>query len=348
MSKPSEYGALNTKLSVLKRKMLNVGDYEILIEKNSIKDMINVLKEKELYFEILKDLSVEDVHRGEFETRLRAQALKKMKEFKSYLPRRPLEFYNTMFMRYEVEDLKLILRTISRGDEIGEIQDKLLELGHKNIDYRKLEQSPNVEVFVETLKDTIYYYPLRSLTQEDMEAREFHMEMNLENVYFRELYKAAKSLGGIDRDIILDLLGTNIDLINLQFVYRAKKYYNISPEETLNYSIPGGKTLKYLMLKDLIYAPDVRAFLDKISKNRKYRTLFEDVGSDMDIDIRMSRQMNQMFHKYERQYPFTISGLIYFIHRLEYEIKDITTITESIRYKVESSYARALLIRNAL
>ena len=94
-----------------------------------------------------------------------------------------------------------------------------------------------------------------------------------------KIRKKAKKLSKEDERIVIEALGINIDLINIQWIYRAMKNYRISLEEILIYSIPNGYKLTYPKLKELIYSKGVEDFIEKVKKTKSFLISFQIFGN---------------------------------------------------------------------
>ena len=60
--------------------------------------------------------------------------------------------------------------------------------------------------------------------------------------------------------------GAKIDLLNLQWIYRAKKYYNMLPPDISTLLIPIHYRIHVDQLKDLVEAPSVDEFLKLVTR----------------------------------------------------------------------------------
>ncbi|MCT4585609.1 MAG: V-type ATPase subunit [Peptostreptococcaceae bacterium] len=342
MSSLSKYCALKGKISAIKRKMLKLNDYNEIIAKDNISDILNFLKKNTLYEEVLKDFEKKEVHRGDFEFYLKKGYLYEIKKMMKFMSYKEKKFYKALFLRYEVEDLKIILRAVAKSEELSLVEQNLLKISYYSLDYKDLLSSKSVQELVSKLKHKPYYPYLRNLEGEDENRMEFHMEMNLETLYFRELVEKSKLLNTTDRYIILDMIGVNVDLINLQFIYRAIKYYNITPEEILNYTIPLGKYMRINKLKKLAYIKTVDEFFREI-KSSKYNYIFKD--DDLKIEINQLSFFEMFLTKVSKKNPFTIAQIIEFIHLLEFEVRDIISIIEGVRYEIDKKELKKFIIK---
>ena len=236
-------------------------------------------------------------------------------------------------MEYEINDLQLLLRTISRGDENESLESRLVHSKKWGLEcYPKLLACRTVPQFVEALKGTPYYEAVKTITQEDMQKREFHIEMKLYILFYQTFMMRAMKLNKKDAEIAQSLIGTRIDFINAQWIYRAIKYYDISSEEILIYSIPGGNKLTYSKLKDLSYTKQVDKLKEKIEKYLAY-PLFKG-QEDVYLDCMADRYLMQHAKRYCKEGEDIQLAMAY-VYMLGIEKKDLITLTEGIRYGLQ-------------
>ncbi|WP_341877861.1 V-type ATPase subunit [Defluviitalea saccharophila] len=338
------FAAINTKLRVKKRNFLSDEDFHILLTKNSVGEITRYLKENTGYKEVLKNFDPSNVHRGDLEITLVKNIVHQIEDLVAYFQGDYRQFFLSLLIEYEIEDLKLILRMISRNEDISKMKDRLIHSEkYSHLDYERLLQSKNVEQFLENLKDTIYYRPLKTITDEDITKRDFHIEMKLETLFYGILIEKSSKLSKEDEKIIKESIGTNIDLINIQWIYRAMKNYSISSEEILIYCIANGYKLNYSKLKELVYSKNAEEFIEKIKKT-KYAFIFPN-DQDIFIERRIKRYLYNLYLHWRKQNSMNIMECISYIHFLQYEVKDIISVIESIRYNLDKDFSKRYLIR---
>jgi len=142
--------------------------------------------------------------------------------------------------------------------------------------------------------------------------------------------------------------GLLADLYNIQWVYRGKKFYNLSPEELLNYTINFGDKITFRERKAMCYAKNLEE-LYKMITNTIYGFLFK--KEEMYRDIYMERRINRfMYYKLkalDRQFSLSIIQTIDFVWSFEFEKKDIISILEAIRYDIPPEEAKKFLVKVA-
>ena len=343
MSSVQKYAAVNAKVRALKSRLLRDEDYKNMLAMENEVEIVRYLKEKTGYSHVLKDIDPDSYNRQDFEFCLRKAILDDYDKITHFLTGESKQVFRVLTMvRYEVEDLKLILRSISRGEDPAQIAGRFLRKeSFTGVNREELVKARSIEDFIEQLKGTIFYRPLKTLTQEDMEKRQFHMEMNMDNAYFNLLFKHIEKLDPEDRELMLMQVGTNVDLQNIHFIYRALAFYKLTGVEIFNYALPFGYYLKGKTLKRICFSETPENFMTEM-KSTHYWPLLERGISD----IFMERAMSQaLYDNYQTVGSMNITQVIEYYHRIEFEMRDIISITEAVGYGMEYDDARKYLIR---
>jgi V/A-type H+-transporting ATPase subunit C len=231
-----------------------------------------------------------------------------------------------------VENLKLYLRTLSRNKKMVNLKSHLILTNiHTNLNYDDLDKATNIRDFMEGIKDTIYYKPLVPFLDEEPAQMIFHMEMVLDKFYFDKLYISATKLKKKDRDIMLELLGINIDILNIQWIFRGRRFFDISSEELFNFTLIHGRRYDEKTLKNLCYM-ELEDFRNLISKG-DYKDLFQD--KEYMMERAMERHIYNMLDEYTKKSSLSIALPIIFLFKFEYEMRDLFTIIEGVHYHFE-------------
>eukprot|EP00831_Metopus_contortus_P083181 TRINITY_DN9157_c0_g1_i1.p1 TRINITY_DN9157_c0_g1~~TRINITY_DN9157_c0_g1_i1.p1 ORF type:complete len:289 (+),score=30.78 TRINITY_DN9157_c0_g1_i1:423-1289(+) len=257
------------------------------------------------------------------------------------------KFLKTYFMRFEIEDLKLYLRTFISRDDISKIKKFMVVSGvYGVLDYDKLSKSTSLEDFIDNLNGTEYHRILKYYLNENPLKMMFYMEMGLDQYYFKKMYKSSLTLYKEDREILIESLGKNSDIQNLQWIYRGLKYYKLSPEELLNYTFSTGYYIKYKQLKELCYTLDTDELLAKIQKT-KYGDLFkENNNSEVFFELEMEKYLFRLMISIQRNHPMSIIDSIVYMHKKEFEMRDLFTLLEAKRYGISTDEISKFLIHN--
>lgn len=342
MNPYASYRAINTKLHRKKGMLLKQNEWEKLVGYRNVNQVVEFLKRREEYKPFILLYETRELHRAELEVILSRYRVKETESILHYLSGPYKGFFRVFLMEYDIHDLQLILRTIVREEEMKGIENNLIHSKQYGLSiYDKLIGCKSIPQFIEMLRGTPYYDALKTVTEEDLTRREFHMEMKLYVLFYKTLLEAAEKLSKKDYEIIREIVGLRIDWINVQWIYRAMKYYDISHEEMLIYSIPGGSKLSYSKLKKLIYVPSIESFKRLAGEYLSYN-LFKE-AQDTFLDCKIERYR---YHALLRcaQDEESIRSAITYIYLLETEMNDLISVTEGIRYTLPESQIRRYLV----
>lgn len=346
MDNVTRYAALNTKVRALEGKLLKDEDYMNLITKKSIPEVAAYLKQKTHYNKSLNKLGDMEIHRSALEVSIKESHINDLEELIYYFKDEYREFFKSLFVRYEIEDLKSIIRSIKTGTDKVMRKDSFTRIGvYSPVNINSLLTSKSVRDLIKNLRGTLYYNYLRPIAESKDDICLFSIEMALDLAYFDLFYRNLKLINKHDRDIVEGIQGINVDLLNLQWIYRGLKFYNLPPEELFNYTIAYGKEFNKNMIKQMCYSKSLDEF-QKTVLNTKYKFLFDNENTkDIFMERRILRYQYFMIRSLKRKGGMDISQVIAYSLLLEFEVRDIISIIENIRYGMPVEEARKFLIR---
>ncbi len=344
MANERRFSAINTKLRVMRSRFLDDTDYIALMEKERVSDQVQYLRDHTDYGQVLSELhDLEDIQQVQIE--LDRFLIIQFKKILKYFTDNYEKFYRAYMFRFETEDLKLYLRSLARGEDLAKFEDASMIRGeYYSFSYDKLKTAKSLDDFIEKLKGTKFYDVLYPYRHEDYSRLLFYMEMNLDRMYFSELFESTSLLGKTDRKIYTDFLGENIDLLNIEWIYRGLKFYNLMPEELINYTLANGKLYKYRDLKDLCYG-DIENLKASVEKSPYKELVSEEKDIDLFMKIRLQRHLYDMFKNTFTKGKLDLSISNAYLHLLEFEIHDIVSILEAKKYGLSYYEAKEYLIR---
>ncbi|HRX42925.1 MAG TPA: V-type ATPase subunit, partial [Clostridia bacterium] len=207
----------------------------------------------------------------------------------------------------------------------------------------KLIKSKDSLEFIENLKGTEYYDVLRPFTGTGVKINLFNLEMVLDLHYFKFLYKRMKKyLTGKDFMPLEESFGVKTDVLNMLWIYRCKKYYNMKKEIIRSYILPFNAGIRKETLNRLIEAEDIEEFLE-IAGTTKYSSIFiRDI--DGFFEVNFADYMYNIHMKLFRKYPLSVTAAVDYIHMKEYELSNIISIIEGIRYGLPAEKIRKFVV----
>lgn len=342
-----KYSSVNAKARALYGKLLSKEDYDELTAKKSVQEVAVYLKNRTGYCDLLVGINEADVHRGELERLFRTSLYSDFIKFFKYLRGKPGKFLKAAFLRYEIEDLKVLLRVVNTEHDPLSVKDSLVFLKkYSTLDFHRLILSKSTTEFIENLKGSIYFKVLSPFIDKKDRQNLFDMEMALDLHFFLMILKLKdKLLSGGDRKSISHSFGVEIDIQNLQWIYRCKKLFKLSKEITLNHVIPYWYRLAREQLVQLSESRDVEEFKSLVSKT-KYARLFKPAEEHL-WETNYLNFMYRMYKFHLRTDYFNLGTLMAYLHLKEMDIRNIVTLIEGVRYSLPKEEIKSYLIGNA-
>lgn len=337
MYKVKTHAAANAKAKAILGRLLKDEEYDALLKLETVEEVLEYLKNNTHYAKIFED---EALQLEEYEVLIKKYFFNVYEKLYHFYIDAYRSFFKAMFCRYEVENLKLFIRVLSRNESLKDLRDHLIYSQlYSNLDYDQLEKAVSVRELLEMIDHTIYHEPLVLFLEEDSERMIFHMEMILDRIYFNQLKAAIESLKRKDRALMLELLGINIDILNVQWIYRGRLFFDISSEELFNFTLEGGRRYDYKALKSLCYMEleDFRRFIS----DGDYKDIFQD--REYMMERAMERHLYYRLDEYTKDAGLSIVLPVVLLFKFEYEMRDLFTIMEGKKYRFDN--IKDLLIR---
>lgn len=345
MDNVTRFAAVNAKIKAMEGKFLKDEDYMNLLRLNSVPEVAGYLKEKTAYSEVLSSVDVENIHRGMLENLIKQNMVKHIDRIIHYFTGNYKDFIKTLYAKYEIEELKVIARAVYNGKSASDFRGSAFLGKYGRLNQHEIFEAKCIRDIINALADSQYYKFLKPLVDGDAAENLFRFEMVLDMFYYTILQKEWNKLSKGDRDILHRAQGIIADTLNLQWIYRGKKFYKLSSEELLNYTINIGYRLNYNFLKTLCYTSSLEEFF-KLVKRTRYSFMFkEDETTDIYMERRLERHTYFALKELERNHSLSIISAFSYIIFLEFEVKDIIAIVEAIRYKIPAEHAHKYIIR---
>lgn len=341
-----QFSTVNTKVSALKSQMLGDDEFNDILKLDTVREVYDYLLEKTDYVEVLWSLKDTRIHRGEVESALYKYNIYNMEKLMYYLNDDYKSFLKKYKVRYEVEDLKLVIEGVTGRSKLKNIENHILSSSkYTKIDFADLLKQTTLNKVLEKIKHTKYYRLLLPYAENIDEKFNFYIEMVLDRYYYNQLFIATKRLNSRDNKKSIELIRRNIDMLNLEWIYRGIKFYDMSKEEILNFILDHGYNYDYYQLKNLIYESDLKQLITILSKG-EYGFLF---NHEVDIDLYMERRIERyLYYKTLNLYKTSILSfgkVMAYIQLIEFEVKDLISIIESKRYRLPANETAYYLIR---
>lgn len=326
------YSGLITKTRAMEGNLLTEEELRQMTELATVNEAINYLKGTCAYGEIYQGRDG-TWHRGQAEAVIvnsLYQDFEKLYRFADAGQRLALQY---VFFRYEVDILKRCLKALLQdGEEDGGIYVDEFFYQHARFSIESVKKAANLSEFEQALAGTPY--ETVSMQMHNSVGNVYAgYAVGLDIYYYTSVFKNIKRMKSSSvKQILLDIYGTQIDWLNIMWIYRSKRFYDQTPAELAVSTIPFHYRLKKEELQGLIKAADI-AEMKKILVETEYFK-GKEAFVQMENEISYKKVIDTMYRKVSRKYPVSIAPVLKYIYEKEQEILRLTTIIEGVRYQL--------------
>lgn len=325
------YSYAQAKTRALQGLMLSSEDWHFLLQMKNLGDVVEYLGGTD-YAKALAGMAATPEPEPEILTRTLYRTL-----FSDYaalarsVPSHAARLLTALAARYEAEDLKTLLRGIHSGASAAAIRSLLYHpVPFSRLPIADLLEARQLNAAIDLLAATPYHRPLtHALPQCIAQDRLFPLEIAVDRTVLDQLDAAASSLKGPDRRGANRLTGCLFDCLNLTWLVRLRHYYNLSPEEAINYTGPRGRSLSLQQLGRLARCQDLGDFLAALES--PYRDVLEQSGSWQQVELLLHRYLSGQLVSNMRGDPFQVRLQVAWLLFKEDEIKSLRSLFSAIQ-----------------
>lgn len=338
-----QYSGLITKTRAMQGRLLKREDYVRISEFETVEELISFLKESKGYqrtYESHDDI----VHRSQVEAVIHDSLYAdymRLYQFANGEQRAGLEL---IFFRYEVNVLKLCLEYVAKGGRnfnLGYLN--LFFDAHSSYQTQAVVQASSMEEMIAAVAGTPYEAVFRRIESiEGMTIGERAVLLDI--YYFTKVWSKIDSLRDPKmKKIFQRVIGTEIDWLNIMWMYRAKRFYQMKPTEILKIMIPVRYRLKKEESKQLMEADTIEIFLELLGKTAYFSG--KDAIVNLGDEITYRKIMDRTYRDVCKKYPASIAPVMRYLYEKENEIDILTTSLEGIRYRIPPKEIQDLILR---
>jgi len=155
-----------------------------------------------------------------------------------FLPRASGELIAWYNRRFEIENLKTVLRAVHYGVARARAQASFIPLRSSRWRWETLLEAGSIPSVVDQIRDSPHARPLEhAMERYQAEQRLFYLEAALDLAYFQKLVRLIESQRGKEGADARRFLGRWIAVQNLLWAYRYRIYGRMTPEEIINFTL---------------------------------------------------------------------------------------------------------------
>lgn len=331
------YSGISTKIRGMRSQLLQEQDYERMSSMSSVMEAVEYLKQKPAFADAFSMTQEQAMHRSTVERLLfftEYNDYKKIYRFSGAKVRKYLKFY---FANFERTVLRSVYRKIVDGSQSELFLEGLGDFFKKHVsfDSEKVMNANTEKEFVEALYGSPYYAWLHPLLEQGALSL-YECEMAIDSYIFTNMWKKQKK--NFNEDELQSLCrtyGCQLDLLNLMWIYRAKKYYDLNRTELYQMLLPVHYKVSKEKIQQMVEAVDVEEFqalLKQTYYGEKYGVKMEHNENGFYIE-HIYYALLYYLHKREfARQPFSIAAVSSYLYMKHLETKRLVTAIEGIRY----------------
>ena len=301
--------SINAKLKAMYSKKLKKEDLEDLMKQNHIKDAIILLKSK---IDNLEDLSNE-AKRLELENALDNIIIMDIKKINQYLRGNNKKIWQKYILKYKIDTIKKIYENLISQENIN--IENAIWTNMLFEDLKPLLNTTSQEEFIQQIPNV----KIKGIFQTS--KNNFELENSLDKYYLESFLQEVK---GKNKDIE-DILKFKIDLLNILWTYRCKKYYGIVDENIL---INSFSKIDINTIREVEKITSIEELKQILSS-----TVYKDIIKK-DVEKDLKRALYKKSKRNFRKDILNLNTVFSYFDMIEIEKENIITIIEGIRYKL--------------
>lgn len=318
--------------------LLGASDLAALSEAPDLASLVAGLRHTQ-YGAYLEGLKEKEVTSREFARAIKNRLGAAYRSVAQGSPMQSRRVLGQLYRRYEVNNLKAILRGIAGGPRGGEgllwprIRDLLFPLGSATVlPEEAMVQAGSIAGAVDLLRGTTYYEVLsHALKRYSAEHSLFPLEVALDLHYWRRLWNEARRLPGQDLTHAMRVVGSLVDANNLAWAIRFRVYQQLSEEELINYTLPFGYRVRDADIRGIAAGADLGSVVGRLYPTLPdARNLLEDPKQGLP---KLERELKRIVMK-ECQAaflgdPFHIGLPLAYLVLQDLEVEDLVVLSEA-------------------
>jgi vacuolar-type H+-ATPase subunit C/Vma6 len=272
--------------------------------------------------------------------------------FRAHLSSLGADLIDWTLVRFQVENLKVLIRAFLTKVPIEELYGHLVSLPREfALDTQGLAKAESWEDIVRLVPRGFLQESLKKALENCRDyPRPFFFEAALDRGYFQGLVNRTERLLQEDREIVKPMVCQEVDIFHLMLVARGKFHYSLTPEMLRPLHVEGTRIPRALFT-DMLNDPDLNTSVGRVSERVLDAAPFEHGQNDglMVVDAsvleglawtRFFRLANMAF----RQSHMGLGAIMGYAGLRRVEVANLITISEGIKRGMAAETIRGRLI----
>ncbi len=329
----NRYGAAAAKIRGMRSHLLTTEDYVRLANCGSIKEMTAVLKTYPSYAQILADIDVENMRREHMERLVFGSALRDFEKISHFLDRDAKALMRALPVEYELRLINNIIREIfnKRAEPTDFSIYRVMYEHSPDFDFDKVIKADSIDALIAALEGSAYREPIYRTRHDMPDAVLFDYETAINRFYFTNLWALINGLDHkVEKKAALLVYGSEIDLLNIMWIYRAKAFYDLSSQQICSFLIPVQYKLTRAQTAAMLQAQSAEDVL-KIAMQTPYSKRL-DMSDPATLEKTYRSYIVRLGAAERRNHPYSFIVIAAYAFDKKVEAEAIIRIAESVRY----------------
>jgi V/A-type H+/Na+-transporting ATPase subunit C len=305
-----------------------------------------------VYSRVVGDLSAHDPVSG-LEGGLRQEWSRAVNKVHGMASGKPRELLEIFLERWEMENLKGILRGKKAEAGVAEIMTGVLPTGILGEGaLAELARQPSLQVVVDLLATWRSHYagPLKKAMKSRHELNELEpLELALDRDYYEN---AVKNLEGGSRQgrLVRPFMGFLIDRVNILTAFKISTGGGTTRPETARYFLEGGLDFPFTVYSRIVQSRDIREMVDS-ARNTSYGDLFqglEDTQRRLPSSAWLGGELDRrVLHRAKSvglKDPLGMGLVVGYLFQKYHEIGNLRIILRGMNFEMYPEDIRSLLV----
>ena len=307
----------------------------------SLHDLMAKLSETR-FGHVLKD--VKDPDPVELEKVLFRAEIDALLKIKKYSRGTPDTLIDIFLERYEGERLKAVLRCWHSQEKLDPVYYSRIR---NTLPVDAILAAKSIEEVLFHLGESVFRKPVEEnlLKYKDRKTL-FPLELAIDRYVFQRLFDCMKTFDRQDKVIARRLIGVEIDIKNLDWIGRYRRYYKLSSAEIANLLLPDGYRIGPDQIRDIMAGKDIFQSIAGIRGLSGF-SVEQTRDESMAFEI-MEQFLYKLLYQEAVQafgkFPFSIGAILGYYYLLRIESKNIKTLLYAKAYGIAESQIQELVI----
>lgn len=290
---------------------------------------------------------------AELQRQLVEDLVRELSLIKAQLARAQAHLIEWMPVRFEAENLKVLLRaSITKLNPESAAAHLVAVPGFKSRQVHALAVAGSVGEFLHLLEAGPIRRSLEKAVHEYGEdARPFYFEAAIDRGYLTELVRRFRALSGGDREDVGNLVRDEADIFHLVLTLRGRFNYGLSSDQLLSMHVPGAG-IGYFTFMDMLNDPDPLTAVNRVVMRILDPLPFEGGQGEVFIPVTVLERL--AWHRYLRIARATFrkshmgfGAVVAHCAVRRMEVANLITVSEGIRAGMDPDTIRARTIPRA-